>query len=737
MSTEFGFVRLRPSIGVLVGALLLLFGTTAPAAATWSIAVADTDTQEVAVASATCVTGIDLRAELATVRVGVGAGAAQSQLDSQGTRRRVMWDGLIAGQSSSVIMQQLAGLSGSSIHQNGLADTGGDSATFSGSGTFAHSSGVTGQIGTLHYAIQGNILTGRPVIDMAETALRNPANGDLPGRLMAAMEAARAMGGDGRCSCSPSAPTACGAPPASFTKSADVGFLIVARFGDGDDGNCSSNGCADGDYFLDLNVPFEQRSDPDPVLQLQQQFDAFRQARIGRPDAIRSSVTITPSGDDFVLVVTPRDWQGTDLATGVNSVEVAHAPGSALATSIGPVTALGDGRFQAVLTTVSSGLDRFLVTLRDGVRDVVIPPRRTTLTVDGGGGPPAGDGLDEDFEGDVSGWAASGLWHLVSSSNCSPGFNSPSRAFYFGQDASCTYATGGTVSGTLTSPVITGVGTGSTLTFAFRRQVESFSGDFDRTEVDVSADGGATWTEVFSRNSANPSANAWGGSPAIDVSGFAGDNVRVRFRFESGDNQFNGFLGWMIDDVTVTAGSTGGGGGELVSADFESGLDGFVYRDDAFSTNAPAYAAGSRVATGGFSGAGIEVRVGGIDNADILGMSGGFDLDFDVAQAGPLTVTLRVNLTQAADYESDEFSDALLAFDGTVIGTGGNGFLARVTGNGNGGGARSTGWISVTIPLGTVAAGTHTLTVGGSNNKKTFNNESTTIRFDDIVVTQP
>ena len=175
-------------------ALLTCLVLASPVRGTWSIAAADTETQEVAVASATCVTGIDLRAELPTVRVGVGAGAAQSQLDSNGTRRDIMWDGLIAGRSSSAIMQQLAGLSGSRIHQNGLADTGGDAATFSGNGTFAHSSGVTGQVGTLHYAIQGNILTGRPVIDMAEAALRDPANGDLPGRVMAAMEAARAMG---------------------------------------------------------------------------------------------------------------------------------------------------------------------------------------------------------------------------------------------------------------------------------------------------------------------------------------------------------------------------------------------------------------------------------------------------------------------------------------------------------------------------------------------------------------
>ena len=42
-------------------------------------------------------------------------------------------------------------------------------------------------------------------------------------------------------------------------------------------------------------------------------------------------------------------------------------------------------------------------------------------------------GLDEDFEGGVSGWTASGLWHLVNNSSCaSPGYSSPTNAFYYG-----------------------------------------------------------------------------------------------------------------------------------------------------------------------------------------------------------------------------------------------------------------------------------------------------------------
>ena len=75
-----------------------------------------------------------------------------------------------------------------SFHQNGLARTAGDAATFSGASTFAHSSGVIGQSGTLHYAIQGNILTGAPVVTMAEQALVNTP-GALSEKLMAAIAA--------------------------------------------------------------------------------------------------------------------------------------------------------------------------------------------------------------------------------------------------------------------------------------------------------------------------------------------------------------------------------------------------------------------------------------------------------------------------------------------------------------------------------------------------------------------
>ncbi|MEM9488550.1 MAG: hypothetical protein AAGC55_05370, partial [Myxococcota bacterium] len=170
-----------------------------------------------------------------------------------------------------------------------------------------------------------------------------------------------------------------------------------------------------------------------------------------------------------------------------------------------------------------------------------------TITVEA-----APQGFFEDFEGDVSSWTTSGLWHQTLGSSCaSPSATSGVGALYYGQDSGCTYDTGSATSGSVTSPAISGIGASSTLRFQYYRQVESFSGDYDRTAVEVSSDGGVTWTAVWTRNSADASAGAWTDSGAISLSDFAGATIQFRFRFDSVDQVANGFTGWFIDDVIV------------------------------------------------------------------------------------------------------------------------------------------------------------------------------------------
>jgi hypothetical protein len=387
-----------------VPAALLSLCLVQPLHATWSIVAIDALTQEVVVGSATCVANLDLRAFTPVVVVGEGGGAAQAFVDSTGERRIIIHDGIINGLTAQEIVDELEMLPNSPNHQHGVAENDGTAATMTGFNNSQWAGGVVGSFGNVHYAIQGNILTGQPVVDMAEVAFVT-TQGDLLEKLMIAMEAAAAFGGDGRCSCSPGDPTGCGSPPKKFEKSAHIGYMIVSRFGDTDDLVCNLNGCADGDYLLNLNIPDQMPDDPDPVVQMRVLFDAFRAAHIGRPDAIESTLTFEPVArhagtETFRLTLELFDWQGTPLGVSVNSVTVEHAPESDQVTVIGAVIDNGDGTYDADLTWDGTlGIDVFLIVIDDGTRLVVIPPRVATLDL----GPIFADGFES---GDTSAWSS-------------------------------------------------------------------------------------------------------------------------------------------------------------------------------------------------------------------------------------------------------------------------------------------------------------------------------------------
>lgn len=220
---------------------LLAAACAASAHATWSIIIVDTRTREVAVASATCLTEFDLRNGTPVVITGVGAATAQSSVDSTGNNRVYIRDRMIEGLAPNAILDALLSFDTSpQTRQYGIVSVTpagvGRAGTFSGTQASQWRGGRTGQAGSLVYAVQGNILTGAAVVDAAVAAIQNTP-GDVPARLMAAMEAARAFGGDGRCSCPGPSPTACGAPPPNFRVSANIGYMIIARAGDRDASN--------------------------------------------------------------------------------------------------------------------------------------------------------------------------------------------------------------------------------------------------------------------------------------------------------------------------------------------------------------------------------------------------------------------------------------------------------------------------------------------------------------------
>ncbi|MCH8151168.1 MAG: DUF1028 domain-containing protein [Planctomycetes bacterium] len=371
-------------LGVKSAAALLALAMTSTSPATWSIVIADSETKEVAVGTVTCVANLDLLALVPVVVVGKGAAAVQAVRDFDGIRRPIIFAELMAGTSPQDILTILEGVEGHQLRAYGICDTNGQMVSFIGSQVMDRAFGsIVGSDGTMVYAIQGGVLAGDCVLPAIEAAILGTA-GDMPQKLMAGMQAARVTGGDGRCSCSPNNPTGCGCPPPPLFKSGHIGTMVVARIGDTDDLLCNAGGCADGDYFMKFNVPFQGPGDPDPVIQLQNMFDEWRADLVGRPDAVQSVVVfdpepIPPNGVAMTTMqISLLDWQGKPITQPINSLAVSHARDSAGLSTIGRPVDNGDGTFSVPITAgTRPGVDRFIVEVDDGIRPVTLAPNPT------------------------------------------------------------------------------------------------------------------------------------------------------------------------------------------------------------------------------------------------------------------------------------------------------------------------------------------------------------------------
>lgn len=177
-------------------------------------------------------------------------------------------------------------------------------------------------------------------------------------------------------------------------------------------------------------------------------------------------------------------------------------------------------------------------------------------------------------------------------------------------------------------------------------------------------------------------------------------------------------------------------GAPVFTANFDATVDGFAYGDNLFrGATQGNYAAGSRLTSGGVNNTGaVQVSLGGVDNVLVNGISGGWQRTFNLTAQRNVTVTFTYNLSQSQYYESDELSHMLASIDGRLVGTRGSDFVAQVQGDGDGGLAATTGWKTVTLNLGLLGAGNHTLTLGGYNNKKTQSTELTDVRIDNVAV---
>lgn len=167
---------------------------------------------------------------------------------------------------------------------------------------------------------------------------------------------------------------------------------------------------------------------------------------------------------------------------------------------------------------------------------------------------------EDDMESGEGEWTITGnnsLWHLSELRA-----NSPTHAWYYGDDSKKNYDTGGTTNGMLTSPVVE-LSSNDDVLLVFHEwsQLEASQG-YDRTRVQVSVDG-TTWETVFESHGTN---DQWE-RRAVDLTPYVEDSetVQVRFWFDSIDNRFNTFEGWYVDDVSIVVAmpSAPGSGPEL------------------------------------------------------------------------------------------------------------------------------------------------------------------------------
>jgi hypothetical protein len=265
-------------------ALSLLLPSTA--FATWSVIAIDKSTGRVVIASATCVNRDDafLMGIQAVVVPGKGVAACQAGVDNTHTNQMLVYAELQKGTDPARIIELLSQDPAFQSRQFGILDLSGRSAGHSGLTNGYVSQDIQGRVpGTeIYYSIQGNILRPGEVVPNAVKAFLS-TNGAITDRVMAAMEAADASGGDSRCSCPP--PPADGSTPAipCTSKTAHVAYILMAERND-TNGDSHNNG----KYAMYLTVTQPESGGPNaihagenlnPVKTLRMRYDMWRKAQ--------------------------------------------------------------------------------------------------------------------------------------------------------------------------------------------------------------------------------------------------------------------------------------------------------------------------------------------------------------------------------------------------------------------------------------------------------------------------
>jgi len=272
---------MRRVLPILIASLAI----PASAFATWSVIAVDRSTGRVVIASATCVNQDDmfLPGVQAVVVPGKGVAACQSAVDGTHQNQMLVFRELQKGTDPKAIIEMLSADPAFQSRQFGIVDLQGRSAGHSGLTNGYVAQDMQGQVpGTeIFYSIQGNILRPGEVVPSAVKAFVN-AKGAITDRVMAAMEAADAGGGDSRCSCPPPPADGSTSKIPCDSKTAHVAYILMAEQTD-TNGDSHNNG----QYTMFIRVAqpdhgplsIHEGENLNPVKTLRMRYDAWRKTQ--------------------------------------------------------------------------------------------------------------------------------------------------------------------------------------------------------------------------------------------------------------------------------------------------------------------------------------------------------------------------------------------------------------------------------------------------------------------------
>jgi len=266
----------------LAASAFVLAGST-PVFATWSVMALDLNTGTIVVASAACVAqrglaGMHAKGLMdieAIVVPGKAVAVAQADFDSTRDNQKLMYAELARGTDPERILEVLIRQDPAiATRQFGILDMDARHVGFTGPATSAISLHDQGQVpGTaIWYSIQGDAFPNDQVVPAAVQALTEYRQ-DVAERVMAAMEAADAKGGDRRCSClsDPRVSAAC------ETRTAQVAYMLRAEKADS-----NKESYNDGNYAMYISVTdddIKPTENANPVKTLRLRYEAWKRTR--------------------------------------------------------------------------------------------------------------------------------------------------------------------------------------------------------------------------------------------------------------------------------------------------------------------------------------------------------------------------------------------------------------------------------------------------------------------------